>query len=956
MGQPENISHSEQTRGAAGASGEGVHKNIAMWIGFAVTLAVAVTFVCGLGERLELMCLSFRQSIAAKSMPPGDIICVDIDDSTIAKVGRWPWPREILAGSVDVLKLCGAKTAAFDLILPDPQILRYDAPSGWLYEADDSQGVFNTAPVPMFDDMLFARAIKSADNVFLPLHLDDLGEIKKEQLDLAKKLDDICEKSSSPLSFAEVRKLLPAADDELLKRVWLRKMALKYCSPFELNYLAPKIDKLNYHVESGYLQPPLVSLAAAMHGTGFVTFTSDIDGVVRCLSMLAKDEKKIFPQFALAIAACDIGNCQMKDISFKCGDGQITFTAPNGMGRTIPLDPRGRMLIRYSSQTWMQGGGPNHIPMSSVVFVWQEMQRLKDLDQARRELQLKFVSIGFGEDVGFENEVKALESLTLKRNLLFERETAARRAVYRNELFGGQDGEKLAQNLSEAAAALDEVDRQTLEITSVMVNKISADENLLTTFAADRISEAKDKLAILKALPALRKQQEQRVKKSQAELAERVKGRICLIGSISTGAADFVPTPLGQRTPGMVVHANIINTIQQDLFLRQAPWWISFAMMIFCGGLTSMAAARQGILTALLVTFTFAVAYTVFNVYSVFVQMGVWLDLVGPLAAMAISFLAVTIYRELTEEHAKRKIKAMFSHALSPELVEQLIADPSIAQLGGQNRRITCLFSDLASFTPLSGRLGARDTVKLLNRYFDCVTEIVQKRWGGYINKFLGDGVFAIFGAPVWQENHVSRCLRAAVEYSAAVADLNSSLQEEGFDDAALGVRIGLTTDEAMVGNCGSSQRMDYTAIGSTVNLASRLQSAGKFFGTSILAERKVIDAGAEADVIARCMGMVMITGVETPVEVWNVMGRRGELPEAAQQAAETFNRAVELVRKREFSAAAELFIQVREMLGGADKPAEIFLEICKNALNSGNPAEYQPAEVNADAVVRMII
>ena len=402
-----------------------------------------------------------------------------------------------------------------------------------------------------------------------------------------------------------------------------------------------------------------------------------------------------------------------------------------------------------------------------------------------------------------------------------------------------------------------------------------------------------------------------------------------MIGSTSTGAADFVPTPIGARTPGVVVHSNILNTILSGSFVRQSHVAVSVLVILAAAAAVSLIAAIRPVLQAGPVAAGLAAAYAAFNFFVVFGLWHVWLVAVAPIAAMLASFLVVTAYRQLTEERAKRHIKGLFAHAMSPALVDRLLEDPSLAQLGGQKRELSCMFSDLAGFTPLSELLGPQETVRLLNRYFDRAAEVVQDRCGGYLNKFLGDGIFAFFGAPVFQSDHARRAVEAAVKCQAEVAGLNKALAAEGGRDVRLSLRVGITTGEAMVGNCGSTHRMDYTAIGDCVNLASRLEQANKFFGTGILVDESSWGAAGLADVPARPLGRVLVAGLAEPVNVWEVLAPADGGPSELPKALDDFARALELLTGRNFEAAAEAFERVQDLLPD-DRPTQLYLEVCR--------------------------
>ncbi|KKK76702.1 hypothetical protein LCGC14_2860970, partial [marine sediment metagenome] len=287
---------------------------------------------------------------------------------------------------------------------------------------------------------------------------------------------------------------------------------------------------------------------------------------------------------------------------------------------------------------------------------------------------------------------------------------------------------------------------------------------------------------------------------------------------------------------GVVVHANILNTILTGRFVPRSGLWLSLGLTLAAGVLVAVFTSTRGPIQSALLLAAAAVGLLGLHV-AAWKMWTSWPGAVSPVAAMAATFAVVTTYRQLTEERQKRQVIGMFKLHLSPAMVDRLVADPTQAGLGGQQRQLSCLFSDLANFTSLSERLGPEATVRLLNQYLDHVCEIIQVRHGGTLSKFEGDGVFAFFGAPIAQPDHAARAIRAALDCQAFVAGFDRQLRADGLlpTEAELSVRVGVTTGEVLVGNMGSTQRVAYTAIGDSVNLAARLETANKFFGTHIL-------------------------------------------------------------------------------------------------------------------------
>jgi adenylate cyclase len=300
---------------------------------------------------------------------------------------------------------------------------------------------------------------------------------------------------------------------------------------------------------------------------------------------------------------------------------------------------------------------------------------------------------------------------------------------------------------------------------------------------------------------------------------------------------------------------------------------------------------------------------------------------------MFLVFAAVTAYRQLTEQRQRRQITGIFKQYVSPAVVDLVAQNPALAGLGGQQRRITSFFSDLEGFTSLAEKLGAEGTVRLLNRYLDRVGEILVSRYEGTLSKYEGDAVFAFFGAPAPQTDQAARAISAAVDCQALLPEFNRQLAREGLlpDGAGLSARIGITAGEAFVGNMGSTQKVAYTAIGDSVNLASRLEGANKFFASRILVNRAAWNDRGEG-ILGRAMGKILVVGKAEPVEVYEPLARLSEADDKLRRLAEEFSRGVEKFSAGDFSAAQSIFQAVLEIRD--DGPTRAYLRLCGQALS----------------------
>jgi adenylate cyclase len=304
--------------------------------------------------------------------------------------------------------------------------------------------------------------------------------------------------------------------------------------------------------------------------------------------------------------------------------------------------------------------------------------------------------------------------------------------------------------------------------------------------------------------------------------------------------------------------------------------------------------------------------------------------------ALGFSFAGAAAYSYATEGRQKRAIRRMFSHYLSEAVISHLLAHPEGLKLGGERRRVTLLFSDLADFTSLSERLSPEAVVALLNDYLSRMTEIILAE-EGVVDKFEGDAIMAFWGAPLDQPDQAVRACRAALRQQTALQEVNARLRGQGLPPLVM--RVGINTGEAIVGNLGSARRFDYTAIGDAVNLASRLEGLNKYYGTAILVSEETA-AAARGTLEVMEVDQVAVKGRETPVRVFQVLALAGALSAAAAQAREAFARGLAAYRQRCFGEAARHFDEaLRNAPEG--KPASALLQRCREFVAAPPPPDW---------------
>jgi len=246
-----------------------------------------------------------------------------------------------------------------------------------------------------------------------------------------------------------------------------------------------------------------------------------------------------------------------------------------------------------------------------------------------------------------------------------------------------------------------------------------------------------------------------------------------------------------------------------------------------------------------------------------------------PLGGMALSLLASAVHQAVTEQREKRQIRTAFRHYLSPEVTDIIADDPSRLHLGGVRSPLTILFSDIRGFTTLSEQMEAEQLGSFLIEYLSAMTDVVF-RHKGLLDKYIGDAVMAFWGAPVEVPDHAARCCDAALEMLEVLDRLNEDWASRGLPQLEIGV--GINTGEPIVGNFGSVDRFDYTAIGDDVNLASRLESMNKAYGTHILLSESTHAAIGDA-FVTREVARIRVRGREQETTIHELVGRAGGGP-----------------------------------------------------------------------------
>ena len=424
--------------------------------------------------------------------------------------------------------------------------------------------------------------------------------------------------------------------------------------------------------------------------------------------------------------------------------------------------------------------------------------------------------------------------------------------------------------------------------------------------------------------------------------AEALKDKIVIVGATAVGIYDLRVTPFSGTFPGVEVQATIMDNLLRGNFLRTPPFGLIIMLLVLVALAVMLGVLLPRFSAAWAFIFTLIIieAYVGLN-YFLFTLQGLQLELFYPLGLIVLIYLGVTMQRFLAEERERERIRKTFESYVAPAVVQEMLKHPEQLRLGGERREITVLFTDIRGFTTMSENLDPEALVKLLHDFLNPMSNIIINQ-GGTIDKYMGDAIMALFGAPLTQTGHPRLACRAALEMVSSLAALNQTWAEQGRPPLKVGV--GVNTGPVAVGNMGSDRLFDYTAVGDNVNLASRLEGLNKYYGTNILISDTTAMA-LENGFILRDVDLVRVKGKAQGVRIHELIGEGEPDPELAR-FLELHHRALALYREKRFAESADAFTEALIV-----RPGD---ETCRRYLTLAQKHHETPPAHDWDAITVM--
>jgi class 3 adenylate cyclase len=935
-------------------------------VGLLLTLFVIAIDSAGWLWRLEFAMYDARASAFQFFLPkPTDkLVHLDIDENALQAVDAsektsWPWKRTLLADMFDEIALAKPKVVGLDIMFSEHQKPTLEPMDG-VTTTQPAQGATYAGPAKwvMYDEAL-GDSLKRLGCALVPVAMPFERRATPTDLQIAMRAELSRDLTLSPDQLADRLRSRGVASSNLadqISREFLDAWHFEMYAAIqrELN-TAPQLSRVDCKrrlMTSGRLDsvldrafdelyddarsssrmlgfglaippqmPPLFPaelqnvpvppIAQAAAYSGNVAFPFLADGRVRAVPLFVRHGDRMFPQMGLAMACAQL-NVSLDDLRFS--DNAVVIPTKDGREIKVPYHPYRSTALGETIPTFMD------IPFWGGE-AWETMY-----DHPAHATPANHLSM-----------VALLDLVLTKRKIATNAKAADDALIAVMSVVDQPAAETYAsrpQAARKAASRLSAFER---------VKASSKDmRDLLHGLKPNELDEPSKRFlasydALPKAMTELTELQH-RLDSGRAELARNLGGKAALVGWTATGAAaDFVPTSVHDKCPGVVLHGAIFNAVITGELWRKLPDWTTYLGTAVLGVLMTLAVATMAPSRALLVALGLMIGYALLNGLVLFDYGNLILGAAGPLLCVALVWQLCTLIRFIVERYNRSKIEGRFRSYVDPVLVDCVVEDPDQVKFEGQVREMTVCFTDLGNFTPLTAKLKEQ-TVPLLNRIFDAVVPEIRKH-NGYVNKFLGDGVMFFFGAPRQNPRHALDAVNSVLDIQIAMRRINAELTERGLPNVTL--RAGVNTGNMVVGDAGSEKASDYTVLGDDVNLASRMESANKQLGTMMLVSARTVElAGEEHGVLLRPVGQIRVVGRDEPVEAFEVMCRESEATPGQRRLADLTREMVGAYADAKFEQCLELARQIDAEFGES-KLTKLYRERCEHFSETAPEASF---------------
>ncbi|MBN2650944.1 MAG: adenylate/guanylate cyclase domain-containing protein [Spirochaetales bacterium] len=844
------------------------------------------------------------------------IVLVDIDDDAIERRAVWPWRRGIYGDGLFALAEFGAKFAVFDIEFSEksPSYVDPDFFQDNVIDGIDKSFDSLSQSINQLSDSFSAGRIKARDmGDYLGYTVDFIDEEKNSLISTIESgvfdNDWYFGKALGGFGYGISAVTLLKEDSSFIQPELYQLFGEKVYQDIKIGKKALKPSPGIRMVEPSILDGLL--------GLGFSNVVIDSDGKRRRVELFAQYKDYYVPQLAFAAVYNYLGKPELEiyksRIVMKGGilDGQEVGDI------VIPLDSKGRFLIKWPKKTFFDSY--RHLSYWYLLeYIDEEKNLIHDIDLIVAEGYAPELSLKHPFE--YVNEYKLLENYLLENRrdedaLASYRESKINFYLACEEFFSDENAGEFVNKFVSFANGLGEEEAK-------MYLDYATD---LSTFFED----VNTRVAGLKETRRL--------------IGDSVAESICIVGNTATSTTDRGVNPFDSEFENAGTHASVINSILNQYFIKEVHHYYSVLIALVLLLLITILLPRLKSYWQAVAGFSIVVVSFLFFLI-LFVAADIYIFPFEILLAQLLTVTGIYVYTFALSTKEKVFIRNAFGHYLSPQVIENIVANPESLQLGGQKKHMTAMFTDVKGFSTISEKLTPENLVKLLNMYLSDLSNVVLDL-GGTIDKYEGDAIICFFGAPLDIHNHAELSCLAALKMKKAETNLNRVLADEGFLDMPLLTRIGINTGDMVVGNMGTMKKMDYTIMGNAVNLAARLEGVNKQYGTWLLISEDTYNQGGHK-FLCRRLDRVRVVGISNPIRLYELVEEKEIADENTLKGVATFEEALDIFEKGNWKEAAAAFEKVYEFLPD-DKPTEKFIKRCKVFL------EKPPAE-NWDGVFNL--
>lgn len=419
------------------------------------------------------------------------------------------------------------------------------------------------------------------------------------------------------------------------------------------------------------------------------------------------------------------------------------------------------------------------------------------------------------------------------------------------------------------------------------------------------------------------------------------KNKIVFIGASAEELQDNKFTPffafagIKQKMPGVEMHANALHTILKQDFIEPASSWVVFLIIIISTGIAFILSEKLRPVSGLIVGIGVAIGYFMLC-YLLFARMNIWVPLVYPVSNFSLCYVVTIVHKILVEQQEKGRYRKTFQQYVARSVVDSMLNAGELPKFGGEHRTLTVLFSDIRSFTTYSEKYPPETVVQRLSEYLTAMVDVIFKN-SGTLDKFVGDEIMAIYGAPYYFADHAQRACETALDMVAVLRKLQKNWSEKELEYFQIG--IGINTGKVIVGNLGSIQLFDYTVIGDEVNLGARLEGANKHYSTTIIiSEATYYEVKNKA--IARELDNVRVKGKKRPVKIYELRGMHALPTIEKDLIIDVYTYGLELFKQRKWNRALQEFRRVLRYFP-SDGPSRVYTLRCLEFIQTAPPDNW---------------